>query len=364
MLYLVTIQFLLSAIVFVFFKPRHSSNLLLAFWYCINVLNFIGFIIPDNLTDIIGIGYLPFLFLNGPIFYFYIQSIINIEFKFKWIHSLHLIPFILFGISRFLIYDESFAPSFYYGAKMPFRILFVYISISISITGYLVSIFFMLIKHRENIKDYFSYTSKEITLSWFFIVISIISVSYILLIFIPLFDFIPISPERSIFWFNQFNLALLGFILLVFGLLQPVIYTDTPVNREERKNPQRGKSERSGLSKEEMTSISNAIMAYLTRQKPYLNPDYSLEQMARDLNITRQNISLVINESIGKNFFQLINEFRVEEFKRLVVDPKLSHITLLGLAFDAGFNSKSSFNRIFKEITGETPSSFKRKLQS
>lgn len=86
--------------------------------------------------------------------------------------------------------------------------------------------------------------------------------------------------------------------------------------------------------------------------------------MARDLNITRQNISLVINESLGKNFFQLINEFRVKEFKQLVLDPKLSHITLLGLAFDAGFNSKSSFNRIFKEISGETPSSYKRKLQN
>ncbi|RCW30356.1 AraC family transcriptional regulator [Marinilabilia salmonicolor] len=364
MLQLVTIQFLLSALVFVFFKPGHPSNRLLALWYCINVLNFIGFIIPGDLTEIIGIGYLPFLFLNGPIFFFYIQSIIKIEFRFKWIHSLHLIPFVLFSLSRFLIYNESFAPSFYYGAQMPYRILLVYISISVSITGYLVAIFFMLIKHRKEIKNYFSFTSREITLDWFLIVITIISISYILLIFIPLFDFIPISPGKKVFWFNQFNLALLGFILLIFGLLQPVIYTDTPVNQEERRNSQKIKSGRSGLSSEEMTEISNTIMEYLTLQKPYLNPDYSLEQMARDLNITRQNISLVINESIGKNFFQLINEFRVEEFKQLVIDPKLSHITLLGLAFDAGFNSKSSFNRIFKEFSGETPSSFKRKLQN
>ena len=60
--------------------------------------------------------------------------------------------------------------------------------------------------------------------------------------------------------------------------------------------------------------------------------------MARDLNITRQNISLTINDAIGKNFYQLINEYRVEEFKQLVLDSKNDHITLLGLAYDAGFN--------------------------
>lgn len=84
---------------------------------------------------------------------------------------------------------------------------------------------------------------------------------------------------------------------------------------------------------------------------------------AKDLNITRQNLSQAINDEIGKNFYQLINEFRVTEFKKYLNDPKMNHITFLGLAYEAGFNSKSSFYRVFKEITGETPTEFRQRIK-
>jgi AraC-like DNA-binding protein len=220
----------------------------------------------------------------------------------------------------------------------------------------------MLVQHRINIKNYFSATPNEIKLDWVFVIMSLISLSYIFLLYVPLLDVFSLSIEKKMFWFAQFNSGLLAFILLVFGLLQPIIYKNHPVNIEERKNNEFNKLVKTGLNEMELKTMANKIIDYLNNSKPYLDPEYNLEIMARDLNITRQNISVAINDTIGKNFYQLINEYRVEEFKQLVLDSKHHNITLLGLAYDAGFNSKSSFNRIFKEITGSTPSSYKNEF--
>lgn len=365
MLYLIIIQSILSALVFVCLKPtKHVSNNIIALWFCINALNFMGLLMPGFLNDYIGIGFLPFLFLIGPIFFFYILSLVKLDFRFKWLDILHILPFLLLSLSRFFIYKESFAPSFYFDGHMSMKFLSIYILISISITAYLIAIYVMLVKHRRNIKNYFSSTPNEIKLDWVFVIISLISLSYIFLIYVPLLDIFTLSIDQKIFWFDQFNQGLLAFILLVFGLLQPIIYNNNPVNTEERKNNEINKLVKVGLSKAELETMANKIINYLENKKPYLDPEYNLESMARDLNITRQNISLTINDTIGKNFYQLINEYRVEEFKQLVLDSKFNHITLLGLAYDSGFNSKSSFNRIFKEITGSTPSAYKNEFNA
>jgi AraC-like DNA-binding protein len=362
MLYLVITQSILSALVFVFLKTKHPSNYMIALWFCINALNFTGLLLPGILNDYIGIGFLPFLFLIGPIFFFYILSLVKIDFRFKWLDILHIVPFLILSLSRFFIYRESFAPTFYFGGHMSMKYLSIYILISISITAYLIAIYVMLIKHRRNIKNYFSSTPNEIKLDWVFVIMSLISLSYIFLFYVPLLDVFSLSIENKTFWFTQFNEALLAFILLIFGLLQPIIYNNSPVNTEERKNTEFNKLVKTGLSEAELKTMANDIVNYLDKKKPYLDPEYNLEMMARDLNMTRQNISLTINDTIGKNFYQLINEYRVEEFKQLVLDSKHNHITLLGLAYDAGFNSKSSFNRIFKEITGSTPSAYKNEF--
>ncbi len=80
--------------------------------------------------------------------------------------------------------------------------------------------------------------------------------------------------------------------------------------------------------------------------------------MALDLELYPNQLSWLINENLGKNFSEFINHYRVETFKRISKDPKNSHITLLGLAYDSGFNSKTVFNTFFKKETGMTPNQF------
>jgi AraC-like DNA-binding protein len=98
----------------------------------------------------------------------------------------------------------------------------------------------------------------------------------------------------------------------------------------------------------------------MASEKPYLDPNLSLPQLANDSGIPSHYLSQIINETFGLNFFDFINQYRVEEVKTKIVDPKFDSYSLLGIAFECGFNSKSAFNRIFKKSTGLTPREYKR----
>jgi AraC-like DNA-binding protein len=97
---------------------------------------------------------------------------------------------------------------------------------------------------------------------------------------------------------------------------------------------------------------------YMETQKPYTNPKLTLVELAQSLKMPPYLLSKVINNGFGKNFFDFINSYRIEEFKKRVEDPQFKNYTLLSIAFDVGFNSKTAFNRSFKKITSQTPSTY------
>ena len=91
----------------------------------------------------------------------------------------------------------------------------------------------------------------------------------------------------------------------------------------------------------------------------YHDPDLSLISLAAALDIPARDLSRIINTALRKNFHDFVNEYRIREVMRKMPDPAYSHINLLGMALDAGFNSKSTFNRIFREMTGKSPVQYK-----
>jgi AraC-like DNA-binding protein len=120
------------------------------------------------------------------------------------------------------------------------------------------------------------------------------------------------------------------------------------------------KSVGAALPVEQIEELSVLVTNYLVDKKPYRNPDYNLQMMADDLTISRHKLSHAINTGQKKNFYKFINEFRVKDAKRMLADPSFDHYSVLGIAMECGFNAKTSFNRIFKEVTGFTPTEFKQ----
>ena len=99
----------------------------------------------------------------------------------------------------------------------------------------------------------------------------------------------------------------------------------------------------------------------MVKQKPYLNPDLNLDNLAETLSIPTRNLSQIINVAFNQNFFDFISDYRIHEARRVLSDPAYKKQTILDILYEVGFNSKSSFNQLFKKKTGMTPSEFRKK---
>lgn len=103
---------------------------------------------------------------------------------------------------------------------------------------------------------------------------------------------------------------------------------------------------------------SDKLFTHLSEAKPFLNPSLSLRSLASELEIHPNHLSWLLNNIIGKNFNEFINLYRIETFKTIVKDPDYAHLTIEGIAYESGFNSKTVFNNYFKKETGLTPKQF------
>ena len=126
------------------------------------------------------------------------------------------------------------------------------------------------------------------------------------------------------------------------------------VKTEEAKN-------KNILSEEDLKMWKEKLLKVFEGEKPYLNPELTLSDLAEKLKTNTSVLSQVINTGFDKNFNDFVNEYRVEAFKQKINTPQYSHYTMLAVAYDCGFNSKTTFNRAFKKLTNTMPSEFLQK---
>ncbi|MFK8005838.1 MAG: helix-turn-helix domain-containing protein, partial [Saprospiraceae bacterium] len=138
-----------------------------------------------------------------------------------------------------------------------------------------------------------------------------------------------------------------------FQELMDKMFGKTNISNFEKK-----KYKKSFLKKGEAQKYYTILEKYMVEEKPYLQGNLTLRQLAQLINLHPNYLSELLNEKIGKNFSEYINHFRVETFKTLAQEPKNTHLSLLGLAYESGFNSKTAFNTFFKKETGMTPKQF------
>lgn len=105
------------------------------------------------------------------------------------------------------------------------------------------------------------------------------------------------------------------------------------------------------------------LLEIMQTEELYLDADLNLKKLAERLELSNGYLSQIINQKEDKNFFDFINSYRIKDFKKKVADPKFAHLNLLGIAYEAGFKSKSTFNLAFKKLTGTTPSAYKKALK-
>ncbi|NOY59848.1 MAG: helix-turn-helix transcriptional regulator [Calditrichaeota bacterium] len=348
-------------------KPRCLPDKILASWLfliglemtiSLCLLKIAHFFIPFPTSMLLLLTYAPLLFL-------YVKSLIRentLPDRKDW---LHFLPFILFLAAYFLFLwgDPVFLVNNYFAhdASLPFRLAYsIYLFLSVII--YSVLVLFLISEHQKKLKDEFSYTSQTITLNWLKIVLFIFVITFLSFIITGtsfMFQATDLDPR----WFSRIGLTLFAFAVSYFGIKQPTLFKSNCFPRVEKKSDQRQKNryERSGLNEELAKNYSERLQHFMKEGKPYLNPELTIKDVSDHLNISRHYITQVLNETMKKNFYTFINEYRVEEVKKRLVDHQYDHLTFSAIAYECGFNSKSSFNFIFKKSTGMTPSEFKKK---
>jgi AraC-like DNA-binding protein len=343
-------------------KPFTTANRLMATWLFLICIELIFALINSTVLEMYSFHFVAFTY--GPLLYLYVRFMTEPGRKFNWLALLHFIPFVGFfvvsvifrsvplvrNLRTFFVPDKLISLRIIYGTCF-----------FLSITIYSILSFIEIRKHQKNLKNLVSYTSGVITLNWLKIISISFYVAYVIIFILGglsiLTNLIPFDPYFISFGF----ITIFSFVYSFYGIKQPVIFgQEVILDGFEKKEPE--KYSRSGLRENQAAEYLETLISYVEKNKPYLNRDLSIHDLASQTGISKHYITQVLNEKYGRNFFTFINEYRVKEVIERFSDPKFNHYTILAIAFDAGFNSKTTFNSIFKTYTGSTPSQYREKM--
>ena len=291
-------------------------------------------------------------FLFNPAFYLYARSLTDERFKLKWIQLLHLVPYVFFEFCSHynaLSFDRD---AFYVNDTYLWVRLLYAISFIVSLLVYNTLSIIAVHKHRINLKNEFSNINQNQKLSWLLIIVVSYNVYVLTAIILGLFGFYYKDFEASRA-FNYSAALVLTFILGFYGIRQDEIYKRKVEKIESDQTQKRYKN--SKLSTNRKEEIRTQILTYFKEEVPYLNSELSIQFLSEELNIPKYQLTEVLNTIIGKNFFQFVNEYRVEAVKQKLSDTTNNKFSIEAIGYDCGFSSKSSFFSVFKNITGQTP---------
>lgn len=361
----IVIALFISALLLVKKEKSRSDKILLG-WMILQAIHIAYFYLFHteelyNFPFLLGMQ-LPLPLIQGVFLYLYVASMTNQLPKKKSYLALHFIPTIaiyLYMIPFFLLSTEEKIYVFK-NDGLGYEIFGAVVMAGTFCSGIIYFIWssILLQKHKKAILNQFSDTD-NISLNWLRLLTYGLGLVWILVIFSQ--NDIIIFAGASAF------VILIGF----FGIQQKDIFINSKTigkpsfQKEEIAAPKiaegssdKEKYAKSGLTKNTGDKKYEELIHLMQAESYYKNNQLSLNDLAEALAIHPNYLSQIINEKENKSFYDFVNAFRIEEFKRLIAIPENQQFTLLTLAYDCGFNSKSSFNRNFKKATGQTPSQY------
>lgn len=297
-----------------------------------------------------------FFLLFGPIIYLYAQGVIFRDFKLSIGNLLHLIPYLLLTISLLSLRNLTPVTSEEIIANdLPWQIYLINILMYVHIFVYLGLCYKSLWKYREIIKNKYSQID-QINLDW----LSFSLNTFGLISFVSLAQsLIALTENRSAFMVTLILLLIFIFYfvnrVILKALRQPEIFAGITQNETS-------KYLGSNLTPSQIEAYKKQLVVLLNTEKPFLNPQVSLTDLSEKLSVSTKHLSQVINQSFNLSFFDFVNSYRIKEAQQILKESKDDKLTVLEVMYEAGFNSKSSFNTAFKKETGQTPSQFRKMI--
>lgn len=297
-----------------------------------------------------------FLCIN-PLLYGYVRALTSPEAApLSRRDLLHLVPAALAAAGIPLLGPDSPPGPSHDHAAVPGQTMVYGAAMGLQTVGYVGVMLARLFAHGDVVRESFS-SMRRVSLRWLRSLVVAYVFTWLLGFALETLTSID-HPWDYVFVATSVLMYAIGY----FGLRQPAIFAGEEQGDSDARN--RRKYERSTLSDEAADRIRERLLETFEEAKPYRDGDLTLARLAERLNVSPHHLSQVINERLGMSFFDFVNGHRVEEAKRMLVDPGMQHLNIAGIGLEAGFNSVSAFNAAFKKYAGMTPSQFRKRKES
>jgi AraC-like DNA-binding protein len=373
----VAILYAFGAVILIIFllaspSKRPLSNRLLAAYLFISLLDINArFLSVYVFTSHPGLGMVlsETVFFMAPLLYLFFKSSVYIDFKLSKKSLLHFVPYTIILI---VLIPGYFIPLINDPDADWVELLYetdlykvTYISLHVQIFVYYFLIFRMLYKYKQIVLENYSSQKLE-NYKW-------------LLQFILVYSFeMIVATLKNIIRFNSaveiYNLAqsivvvlILSIIfwLIIKALLNPRLFSGVYIDVQLVKtilnsNTNSKNADSAEKLEQDNDQLIRKLRLHMQENEPYLDSNLSIYDLAKQLDVPARELSVSINHTLNKHFFDFINEYRIKKAMDLIQNSSDEKLTILEILYEVGFNSKSSFNTAFKKHTGITPTEFKK----
>lgn len=363
--------FVLSLFFFVLLlakKPKSCADRVLFCWMLLIALHLLLFYIESEglyskFPHLIGVD-MAFPIFHALFLYLYVRMLTSAEHRFYTTDMLHMLPALaayLYMIPFFM--KDGQEKLLYFSNIRSYEKVFLSVFTLYTIIagiGYIFQTFRMIEKYKIYVGEHYSY-AERINLRWMKRLLIGMSVVWLVFLFMKIVQaYWVYDMQETSNYFIFICASLFVCFLGYFGIRQTTIFSDNSITIHIE-NPSIKIKERylkSGLKEEQVLPIKEKLLRIMETEKRYLDNKLTLDALAKEIDINPNYLSQVINEQFSKNFYDFVNQYRIEDFKQKVNSGKYKHYSILALALDCGFNSKSAFYTVFKKYTGITPSEF------
>jgi AraC-like DNA-binding protein len=305
----------------------------------------------------------PFYILGAPLLFLYIRTLTTERPLSGKKDLLHFIPFGLCLVFLTPFYFQSAqAKLFSVGSYFYFWQRWSYVrsaALIIQFIIYLSLIAWMLSAYSRRLKRQTSPANKAVLFQVRFILATLTAIWVMGSLKFVLTTLYPAYDTQTVDLLIPASLSLFVYAMGYMGLRKPEV-----VMGSDDLPPPAKRYEKSTLTVERSDLYLKRLLDLMKEERPYIDGDLTLQKLAKALAMPPHHLSQIINEQLNQNFFDFINHHRIEEAKRMLIDPARKHYSILAISEEVGFNSKSAFNAAFKKHTDMTPSEFRKVISS
>lgn len=329
--------------------------------------------------------YMPMshLLLMGPVIFIYIKSLLNPSFRFNKKEWIHFLPGLLYIVWNLIvaIVDRVIKNEYYLmdGENDPdFATWYTTLGL-ISLLVYLLGSFRYYQRYRAFIVQELSFADM-LQFKWVQNFLIACFIYFFATIFLDILRLIGLDIQYTDTWWYYLLFAFIFYYIAITGYAHSIeskkkfeldflryqmpLHLAAPTVAEEDVDYEIVGEQvpRAEISESEIPAIWKLkVLEAIEGQYMYRDPELTLTDLANALGTNASLLSKIINRSFGKNFNDFINHYRVTEVKNKLANPANANLTIMSIAYDAGFNSKATFNRAFKKHTGQNPKTYQIK---